>query len=169
MLFLLCQRKLWDLKLLEELSYILLPYSTLLFATKQMRLKRRRRLVGGPGLQKMEVINWHIRTTLSHHIPSTLGWVCPYSHYNLMGKQRTWTLTLTWITCGVDPRPHCHCHCGIIVASRIYVHNTYSLEHIYIYIYSGSMNQCPGRFLGIIGLNPSVSKSTPSHGEVSLN
>ena len=41
--------------------------------------RRRRRLVGGSGFEKMRVDSWHIQT-LPHHISSTLGQVCPHSH-----------------------------------------------------------------------------------------
>ena len=48
--------------------------------------RRRRRLVGGYGFEEMGVARWHIRT-LPHWMPSTFGWVCPYSHQNLMGER----------------------------------------------------------------------------------
>ena len=53
----------------------------------------RRRLVGGPGFEKMGVASWH-KQTLPHQIPSTFGWVYSYSHQNLVGEWSTWKLTL---------------------------------------------------------------------------
>ena len=50
------------------------------------------------GFEKMRVASWHIQT-LSHLIPSIFEQVCPYSHYNMLGKWSTWKLTLT-------PPPH---------------------------------------------------------------
>ena len=54
---------------------------------------RRRRLVGGPGFEKMRVDSWHIQT-LPDQVPSTFGQVCHYSHQNLVGEWPTWKLTL---------------------------------------------------------------------------
>ena len=42
----------------------------------------RRKLVSGSGFERMGVASWHIQT-LPHQIPSTFGWVCPYSHYDM--------------------------------------------------------------------------------------
>ena len=54
---------------------------------------RRRMLIGGLGYEKMGTTSWHIRN-LPYTVPSTFGWVCPYSHQNLVGEWHAWKLTL---------------------------------------------------------------------------
>jgi hypothetical protein len=82
-----------------------LPASTKAFLILQVLVTtgvkigfRRRRLVGGPGFEKVKVASWHIQT-LPHYIPSTCAWVCPYSHLNLVGKRPTWKLTCRGFIC----------------------------------------------------------------------
>ena len=64
------------------------------FKTKfRRRRRRRRRLISELGFEKLKITSWHIQT-LPHQIPSTFGWVCPYSNQNLVGERPTWEPTL---------------------------------------------------------------------------